>query len=83
MAQANCQPLPEAIAPAKRVKPEPQDEFSPSGPHLPTPLSTIDCLGEASNGTYSQWTSDLAAFLPLAIVSGKGGQKGSDAVQPS
>ncbi|KAK9821654.1 hypothetical protein WJX74_005232 [Apatococcus lobatus] len=50
MAQANSQPLPEAIAPAKRVKPEPQDECSPSGPQLPTPLTNIDCLAVPATG---------------------------------
>lgn len=46
MAQANSQPLPEAVAPAKRVKPEPQDECSPSATPFPPPPANMDCLGE-------------------------------------
>ena len=45
LAQADSQPLPEAEAPAKRVKPEPQDEYSPSGHPQPVPAPKVDCLG--------------------------------------
>ncbi len=44
-ARVNSQPLPEAEAPAKRIKPEPEDDCSLPGAQQLQPALSVDCRG--------------------------------------